>query len=302
MNFFDLHCDTVSTCIDKKQSIRDNNLDIDLTRGTNFDVWVQTYAFWISSSFEGQEAFDNFILQRDFFYQELDKNKDRIEIYSKDKIFKKGICYAIPSIEGGSCIAGDIKNMDTIKKAGVKMITLCWNDDNDIAGGTYGKNRLTDFGKEVIKYMEKEDILVDVSHLNTESFWDVLNFVEKPVIATHSNSDKIFSHKRNLNDDQIKSIIQMGGIIGVNFYKNFISYKQDYNFDDICFHIDNMLELGGENTVCMGSDFDGADMPNCLNKIEKIEIFNSFIEEKFGKDIAKKIFFSNAQNFMFKNL
>ncbi|MDK2802974.1 MAG: membrane dipeptidase [Oscillospiraceae bacterium] len=302
MNFFDLHCDTVSTCMDKSQKIRDNNLDIDLTRGTNFDIWVQTYAFWISSHLEGQEAFDNFISQRDFFYEELDKNKDKIEIYSKDKTLKKGICYAIPSIEGGSCIAGDIKNMDIIKKAGVKMITLCWNDDNDIAGGTYGKNRLTDFGKEVIRYMEKENIMVDVSHLNIESFWDVINFADRPVIATHSNSDKIFSHKRNLNDDQIKAIVQMGGIIGVNFYKNFISYKQDYSFDDICFHIDNMLKLGGENTVCMGSDFDGADMPSCLNKIEKIEDFHFYVEEKFGKDIAEKIFFSNAQNFMLKNI
>lgn len=302
MNIFDLHCDTVSTCIAKRKDILENDLHISLNRGLKFDKWVQTFAFWIPDTLRGEKAFNNFVMQHDFISNIMVKHSDKIEMYNINKEIEEDKCYAIFSIEGGAALAGNLDNIYELKKRNVCMMTLCWNDNNEIAGGVYGDGRLTDFGKSVIKEMENNNIIVDVSHLNIDSFWDVCNIATKPLIATHSNSYDVLPHKRNLKKDQIQEIIKMKGLIGINFYTEFVSNKNNYDLENLILHIDEIMNLGGEDVLALGSDFDGADMPECLDDIEKLYDLNEILIKEYGNTISNKILFDNANNFMVNNM
>lgn len=113
-----------------------------------------------------------------------------------------------------------------------------------------------------MKELEKNRIVIDVSHLNTLGFWDLCEIAERPFLATHSNCFEICPHKRNLDDLQIREIIRRKGLIGINFYPIFINGESDASFQEIRRHIRHILSLGGEDVIAVGSDFDGA--PPCL--------------------------------------
>lgn len=302
MNVFDLHCDTVSTCIAKRKNFLKNDLHIGIDRGIEFDKWIQTFAFWIPDTLRGEAAYNNFIMQHKFISDAILENGDKLEIYSKRSEINRGKCYCIFAIEGGAALAGKIDNVAELKNRDVAMMTLCWNDDNEIAGGTYGNGRLTKFGVEVIEQMESNNIIVDVSHLNYESFFDICRVAKKPFIATHSNSFEVFEHKRNLDKAQIKEIINIKGLVGINFYTAFVNKNENYTLEDLLSHIDYILKLGGENILSLGSDFDGADMPECLDRVEKLIDLKKLLVSEYGQELAEKILFGNAEKFMKINM
>lgn len=302
LNIFDLHCDTVSTCIAKHKDLLDNDLHLSIKRGIVFDKWVQAFAFWIPDTLRGELAYNNFLMQYNFINQYINDNSDIIKLYDCNDQLDSNCCYAILAIEGGAALAGSIDKLYNIITKNIKIITLCWNDDNEIAGGVYGTKRLTDFGKQAVRKMEEHKVIVDVSHLNKQSFWDVCNFATRPFIASHSNCNSVYQHKRNLDDDQIKEIVQMNGLIGINFYTDFVCDNKNYTVDDLIYHIDKLLELGAQDIICLGSDFDGADMPDCLNQIEKLHDLERAISRQFGEKLKNKILFENANRFFIKNL
>ncbi|MEG1973032.1 MAG: membrane dipeptidase, partial [Oscillospiraceae bacterium] len=142
------------------------------------------------------------------------------------------------------------------------------------------------------------------SHLNDVGFYDVLRVAKKPIIATHSNSRKISPHLRNLTDEEIKEIISMGGLIGLNFYIEFLNAdKEKANLMDLFHHAEHILELGGENVLAMGSDFDGCQVFEDLNSMEKaVNLGDFFVSQGIPKEIANKILFDNAFNFFKENV
>ena len=154
---------------------------------------------------------------------------------------------------------------------------------------------ISSFGRDVVKELENNNIAVDLSHASDRLFYDVINIAKKPVIATHSNSRKITNVKRNLTDEQFRIISQMGGIVGLNFYRGFLNNNEEKaSIDDIILHAEHFLNLGGEDVLAIGSDFDGADMPTDISGVESIpSIYQRFLKE-FGEKITKKIFFDNA--------
>jgi len=159
------------------------------------------------------------------------------------------------------------------------------------------------FGRQVITELEKQNIIIDVSHLNDKSFFDVAEHCKKPFIASHSNSRKVCNHKRNLTDEQIIHIKNINGLIGLNFYTSFIS-GGDYNSaEDIFKHIYHFLELGCENTLAIGSDYDGAEIPEFINSTEKIAIlYDYMIQFGIKEKIINNIFFNNAKVFFMREL
>lgn len=103
----------------------------------------------------------------------------------------------------------------------MRLIILTWNFRNHIAEGISeleANGGGTQFGKKFIKEMNKLVIIIDVSHLTPASFWDVLKYSKKPVVASHSNVKNICKHPRNLNDDQIKALSEKNVLIGINFF------------------------------------------------------------------------------------
>src|SRR5699024_5036552 len=137
-----------------------------------------------------------------------------------------------------------------------------------------------------------------------KGFEDLLNIAKKPFIASHSNARAIASHKRNLHDDQIKEIIKRDGLIGLNYYIKFLRDDSDVrSLDDIYRHIYYFLELGAEKNLALGSDFDGAVLPKCLDSVEKVfNIYDYLRQRGLSHEIADGIMFNNAYEFLRKNL
>ena len=296
MNFFDLHCDTVSRCYFKsiigKKSILKNNFHIDLERGkSTFEKWVQTFAFWIDDKIRPERAYRSFLKQYEYF------QKFSLPLYSGN--FDLDFC-AVLMVEGGLLIGKDIHKIDELKKRNIKILTLTWNHENDIASGALALGGLKPFGKQVVFELENQNIVVDVSHLNEESFWDVARVAKKPFIATHSNARKMCENVRNLKDDQINEIKNRKGIIGLNFYKLFLGKDSKDGIGALVRHIDHFLMLGCEDILAIGSDFDGADMPDDIKDITSVLDINRAICENFGDAIAGKIMFENARRFFEK--
>ena len=129
---------------------------------------------------------------------------------------------------------------------------------------------LSVLGVEVVEELDRLGIIIDVSHLNDAGFWDVMNLVKSPVIASHSNCRAICSHPRNLTDDQIRALAQHGGVIGINFAPSFI-HPTKATVARLVDHIEHIVDVAGVEYVGLGSDFDGiASTPEGLSDVSQM--------------------------------
>ncbi len=318
MNLFDLHCDTAGECFNRKLSLFDGELHLNLCKGNVLDKWTQLFAIWIPDELRGKKAlayFKNVFLN---FEKEVFVNNGKIQLCQgfSDVIeaHGNGKCAAILTCEGGSPFAEN-DNIFLAKEFGVKLITLTWNKENELGYGCQSgvDSGLKSEGRAFVKQMEKLNIAADVSHLNRAGFYDVISSGAK-VIASHSNSeavlkktrkdseDKFFSCRRSLDDTQIKLLIECGGLIGINFCKSFLGDEKDDGFEAVYRHLAHMLDMGGENVLAIGSDFDGCEINPELSGVDKIPALRAYLCEK-GIDnlILDKIFFENSNKF-FKNI
>ena len=165
-----------------------------------------------------------------------------------------------------------------------------------MSGDKFG---LTPFGKLAVKEMEKEGIVIDISHASEALFYDVAGNTERPFIATHSNSKVLCKHPRNLTDDQFRIICNRGGLVGLNYFKALLNdAPAKADIEDLFAHAEHFLSLGGADVVAMGSDFDGSDMPHGITGLESVEdIANVFLRHNLPEALVDKIFFENAASF-----
>ena len=206
---------------------------------------------------------------------------------------KNGKVAAMLSIEGADVLEGKIDIIGIFHKLGVRMIGLVHSLRNQIADGVTDRRTrggLTEFGVQVVEELERKGIIIDVSHLNDEGFWDVINLTNKPIIASHSNSRTICDHPRNLTDDQIKAIAEVGGVIGVNFAPSFINPTLA-TVHGLVDHIDYIVNLVGPDHIGLGSDFDGIhNTPIGLEDVTKISnITLELIKKQYSVEDIKKI-------------
>ena len=314
MRLFDLHCDTAGECFNGKKSLLRSDFHIDLCKGEYLDEWMQIFAIWIPDELRGEAALDYFKKVHTNFIEQINLNNGKIEMYQRisevNSNKKHSICKAIVACEGGSPFAfGD--GIEVAKSYGVKVVTLTWNAENELGYGCQSgsENGLKPLGKRILKDMAANKIVADVSHLNRKGFYDAIQS-EAAVIASHSNSvsvlekyrkyseDKFFSCRRSLDDEQIKLLSERGGLIGLNFCKSFLGDEGDDGFEAAYRHLYHMLELGAENTLAIGSDFDGCEINPELCGVDKMPAFEAFLRSKgFGDNLIDKIFFENANKF-----
>ena len=157
----------------------------------------------------------------------------------------------------------------------------------------------TPAGREAVRRMEALGMIVDVSHISDEGFYELCDFAEKPCIASHSNSRKICSHPRNLTDKMFREIARRRGLVGLNYYDKFIiDGGGSTSIDDLLRHVYHFLELGGEDVLALGSDFDGADVPDYLSGAEKVlDLVWALYRSDIPNYIVTKIISQNAMRF-----
>jgi membrane dipeptidase len=218
---------------------------------------------------------------------------------------KSGKIGVVLHFEGAGGIDKQFTMLDYYYKLGLRSLSLTWFDTNKFGTGArmFGREKkrgLTDLGKNLVRNAQSMGIAVDVSHLNVPSFWDVMKITQKPILATHSDSYSVSAHRRNLTDDQIKAIQETHGAIGINFGGLFLNPdkpgKHDSNlgFDVIKNHIDQIVSVSDINTVAMGSDFDGALVPDCVSDCTKFpKLFEYLSENGYSDQDIKKIAHEN---------
>lgn len=209
---------------------------------------------------------------------------------------------AILSIEGGEALDGKLENIEYFYSLGIRFLTLTWNYPNLLGESCKtGDAPLTDFGKAVLKEMNRVKMFADVSHLCEKGFWDVVELSSIPFVATHSNSKKLCGHERNLTDEQFLAVKKAGGLVGINLCPYFLEEKgEDADITSIVRHIEHFLSLGGEDILSLGGDLDGVSyLPKGINGISDIDIIATELKKlNYPDNLIKKIMGENTVEFI----
>lgn len=302
----DSHCDSITRIEDNNLSFYDNNsTHIDLNKLLKSNVKIQFMAVYIDYNVPFPECCFKALKYINKLY-EYEKNSNNIKIIKSKSdlnyvMNNQNIVGIIISIEGAHIIDDNIEIIKSLNILGVKSVTLTWNYKNKVGCGTMENidSGLTDFGKDVITNMNNLNMIIDVSHSSYKTFYDVLQLTKQPIIASHSLSDYVNEHKRNLTDNQITEISNLNGIIGINFYKEFVGKNRDiYSLVD---HIDRIVHIGGRDCVGFGSDFDGCEVINPLKDCTYLYlIIDELLKRNYNNEFIEKICYKNYSNLLSK--
>jgi membrane dipeptidase len=175
-----------------------------------------------------------------------------------EKNLIEGKMSAILTLEGPAGISYDPERLQDLYRIGFRMTTLTWNEKNPLAGSHQTGGGLTDQGRDFVKEAQRLGMIIDVSHISDEGFWDILEVTNAPVVASHSNSRSFCGHSRNLTDDMFRAICQTGGVAGFNQYADFVG--ENPTLDTVCDHILHLLEMDCDcRHMALGADLDGCD-------------------------------------------
>jgi microsomal dipeptidase-like Zn-dependent dipeptidase len=202
-------------------------------------------------------------------------------------------------IENGYGIGKDIKNIKKFKDMGVNYITLCHSYDNDICNSSTNtadaSKGLTDFGRKVVKEMNKQGVLIDLSHASEGTFWDVMKYSKDPVFASHSGVKALCSSDRNLTDDQLRALAKNGGVIQICIFRRYQNERpQEACLVDVVNHIDHAVKVAGIDHVGIGSDFDGGGgLMGCNGDNDMINITVMLLDRGYTEEDIRKIWGGN---------
>ena len=308
MNFpvFDLHCDTALELLGKDlrspKHLKQNDLHIDLERAKTLPGYCQCFACfttpymrdWMQVSPEMV-----FQLELDVILAELERNKRTMSLaYTPEDVRKnleKGKMSAILTIEGPAGFGFDPELLEDLYKVGFRISSLGWNEQNVLTGSHKTGGGLTDLGKEYVKTAQKLGMIIDVSHISDEGFWDIMKVTDKPIIATHSNSRAVCDNSRNLTDDMFRAIMETGGVAGFNQCAPFVGEKP--NLDTICDHILHFLEMDPEGKhIALGGDLDGCEeLPEGFDGVQSYPAMaQALLDRGVGEKIVENIYWNNA--------
>lgn len=303
MDFFDLHCDTVSR-LTEGGGIADADAHINLEKARTLGRWAQVFAVFVQDNAPGADtAYASYRLQTACFRAQLAANREQIvqcrTAQETKDAFEEGRRAAILSVENGAALGGSLERLAEFQRDGVRFLTLTWMGENELGCGGEAGGPLTEFGRAVVRALPQYGIVPDVSHLSDEGVADVFECYDGPVVATHSNVRRVTGHHRNLTEKQIREIVRRGGLIGINLCSAFLSSdRMRACSDDVYRHLDAFLSLGAQDTVCFGTDFDGAHVPEDIRDIGGIpRLYGYLLARGLPETVLNKVFFENAWSF-----
>lgn len=261
----DAHCDTLSRVARNNESLRKNTGHFDLERAREAGLNVQFLAMFTRER-DSERAWWDIQHQLGYYKEQEQFCTDLIySVWSGDDLHRdnaEGKTGIILHLEGADALGGDLDNIDILYSQGVRSIGLTWNYGNALASGVMDPESgrgLTGTGRQAVKRLNTMGMLVDLAHISPEAFYQVLETSTSPPFVSHANVFSLCPHPRNLKDEQLKKIGELGGVIGISFVPIFLGSHPTIELllDHICY----VCELIGPQCVALGSDFDGCDNP-----------------------------------------
>lgn len=307
IDVFDGHCDTVLKCCLEGGSFGCNPYHVDLDRGKAFGRYAQFFAlFGQPEDFPGLTPRETFEREHNLFSREMKANASVIThcrtAEEAENAFKAGKMAAFLSVEGAELLDCSLERLEEAHALGVRAVNPTWNRANDLSG-TNAENTdkgLTEQGRAFVRKAEALGVLVDVSHLSDPGFWDVADTLSSPFFASHSNSRSVFSHPRNLTDQQFTAIIEHDGVAGLNLFTEFVGGEAD--LETVATHLDHWLELGGEKNIALGGDLDGCSpLAGNMAGIQDYERLYNFLRLRgYSQPLLQDLFFNNLMRVVSK--
>jgi membrane dipeptidase len=354
----DTHDDTTQRFFSKNFDIAKHNADgsIDIPRMREGGMNAIFFSIWIDGRIMGPPAVQKALDQIDAVHENVRKNpKDLVFCRTADEVRRahaQGGIAALIGVEGGHMIGNDIRILRIFGDLGVRYMTLShfYNDEwADSSTDKPAHNGLTDYGKEIVREMNRQGIMVDISHVSDKTFYDALEVSKSPLIASHSSCRALCNHPRDMSDDMIKALAGKGGVIQINYEMSFIDQgykdasdklsggvvalfdqlKKECGDDEECLgkkmtemqqkavaegklphvsweriidHIDHVVKLVGADHVGLGSDFDGASMPEGMEDASKLpKITEALMRKGYSDNDIRKILGGNLLRVMEQN-
>ncbi len=351
----DTHDDTTQRFFSRDFDLGKHNPDghIDIPRMREGGMNGIFFSIWIDGRIMGPPAVQKALDQ-------IDALHENVRTHSKDLVFcrtaeevrrahAQGKIAALMGVEGGHMIGNDIRVLRMFGDLGVRYMTLSHFYNDEWADSSTDKpvhNGLTDFGKDIVREMNRQGIMVDISHVSDKTFYDALEVSKAPLIASHSSCRALCNHVRDMSDEMIKALAAKGGVIQINYEKSFIDqaykdaseklsggvvaqfdqFRKACGDDQECFgrkmaeqekqataegklphvsweriieHINHVVNLTGADHVGLGSDFDGATMPDGMEDCSKLpKITEALLHKGYSEDDIRKILGGNTLRVM----
>lgn len=216
------------------------------------------------------------------------------DLYEDKRKGRKSIMFAI---ENGLALEGDLANVKYFAQRGVTYITLCHNGDNDICDSARGSNLhggVSKFGAAVIREMNRNGIMVDLSHGAEKSFYDALEISSQPIVCSHSNSKALCNVPRNLTDDQLRALAKKGSVAHITLYHGFLRKEGTASVLDAIAHLEHAISIMGIDYVGIGTDFDGdGTVCGMADASEMINFTRHLLARKYSERDIEKIWGGN---------
>lgn len=211
------------------------------------------------------------------------------------EIVAAGRIALLAGIENGQALEGRLENVERFRELGVRYMTLTWmrpNELGDAGGGETVHGGLTDFGRAVVREMERLGMLVDLAHASPATFWDALDVAAGPVVVSHAATEVRGRHPRNLSDDQIRAVGETGGLVGIAFMPAYLSPEaaSPPDFTAIVDHLERLVEVAGIDHAALGSDFDGVPgLPAGIDGVQDLPRIAAELERRgwAASDLAR---------------
>ena len=327
----DLHCDTLTALspedaprltalrdplrrqeaaaalMDKVQKL--NTLDLP---GRHFSLsavpqevsWCQCCAIFIPDGLEGEEAVAYYDFHRRSFQRQMEALSGKVlpcrTAADIEAAWSQGKAAAVLTVENGSALAGRLDRIEVLARDGVRMMTLTWNGENEIGSGNVTDHGLSPFGREAVLELERQGVILDVSHLNDQGFDDLLKTAQKPFVASHSNAREVCHSVRNMKDDMIRRLADRGGVMGLNFCADFLEEtllgeKTPGSIAAVVRHAKHIVSVGGIEVLGLGSDFDGIETNEELPGAQSMgALWEALSRAGFSEEQLDKIFYKNV--------
>lgn len=285
----DLHNDIISICIEKGYKF-DSDLsgktDTDLNRMKEGGLDVQVFSVFCDETQENPYQFAH--QEIDTLYEWVKRNPDDMMLVTNEKELNEALrndkLASMIGVEGGHMIEQDLDKLEQLFQRGARYLTLTWNNNTEwatsaeyesgnqevegVVDTTSQKKGLNEFGEKVVKRMNELGMMIDLSHPGEQTFWDVINTTTKPVLVSHSNAFALSPAFRNLKDEQIIAVGRNGGVIGLNFYAEFVDPE----------YASKISEFWGKHE---------AEKDQKIKEGFSAQEAENYIEEKYAQNLAK---------------